>query len=254
MGAGHAHALYVHEHSIVHGLPPEVKLAAVFVFVIAVAITPREAIWAFAVYGAILLVALKTARLHLGFVAARLIAILPFVAFALLIPFIASGETTDLLGIRVSVDGLWASWNILAKATLGASASILLTASTEVPDILEGMAVLRVPVVLTAIAGFMIRYLEIIVEELGRMRMAMTARGYRPRWLWQLRPIATAAGAAFVRSYERGERIHGAMLARGYTGVMPRVAHRRTSTWVWLVAGLVLLPVVAVAVAALVTT
>ena len=254
MGAGHAHALYVHEHTIVHRLPAEVKLAGVFVFVVSVAITPREAIWAFAVYGAILLVALMTARLHLGFVAARLIAILPFVAFALLIPFIASGETTDLLGIRVSVDGLWASWNILAKATLGASASILLTATTEVPDILEGMAALRVPMVLTSIAGFMIRYLEIIVEELGRMRMAMTARGYRPRWLWQLRPIATAAGAAFVRSYERGERTHGAMLARGYTGVMPRVAPRRAPTWVWLVAGLVLLPVVAVAVAALVAT
>ena len=254
MGAGHAHALYVHEHTIVHRLPAEVKLAAVFVFVVAVAITPREAIWAFAVYGAILLVALKTASLHLGFVAARLIAILPFVAFALLIPFIASGETTDLLGIRVSVDGLWASWNILAKATLGASASILLTATTEVPDILEGMAALRVPMVLTAIAGFMIRYLEIIVDELGRMRMAMTARGYRPRWLWQLRPIATAAGAAFVRSYERGERTHGAMLARGYTGVMPRVARRRASTWAWLVAGLMLLPVVAVAVVALVAT
>lgn len=254
MGAGHAHALYVHEHSIVHRLPAEVKLAAVFVFVVAVAITPREAIWAFVVYGAILLVAVKTARLHLGFVAVRLIAILPFVAFALLIPLIASGETTDLLGIRVSVDGLWASWNILAKATLGASASILLTATTEVPDILEGMAALRVPIVLTSIAGFMIRYLEIIVEELGRMRMAMTARGYRPRWLWQLRPIATAAGAAFVRSYERGERTHGAMLARGYTGVMPRVAPRRASTWVWLVAGLVLLPVVAVAVVALVAT
>lgn len=254
MGAGHAHALYVHEHSIVHRLPAEVKLAAVFVFVFAVAITPREAIWAFLAYGAILVVALKMARLRGRFIVIRLVAIVPFVAFALLIPFIASGETTDLLGIRVSVDGLWASWNILAKATLGASASILLTATTEVPDILEGMAALRVPVVLTSIGGFMIRYLEIIVEELGRMRLAMIARGYRPRWLWQLRPIATAAGAGFVRSYERGERIHGAMLARGYTGVMPRVAGSPASTRVWLVAGLVLLPVVAVAATALVVT
>jgi cobalt/nickel transport system permease protein len=37
MGAGHAHALYVHEHSPVHRLAPQVKLAAAFGFVLAVA-------------------------------------------------------------------------------------------------------------------------------------------------------------------------------------------------------------------------
>jgi cobalt/nickel transport system permease protein len=53
------------------------------------------------------------------------------------------------------------------------------------------------------------------------MRVAMTARGYDPRWISQARPIASSAGALFVRSYERGERVHAAMLARGFTGEMP---------------------------------
>ena len=33
--------------------------------------------------------------------------------------------------------------------------------------------------------------------------------------------LAKALGALFVRSYERGERVHLAMLARGYTGRLP---------------------------------
>jgi cobalt/nickel transport system permease protein len=99
--------------------------------------------------------------------------------------------------------------------------SILLTATTEITDIFRGLSVLRVPALFTSIAGFMIRYLELIAGELARMRIAMTARGYDPKWISQARPIATAAGALFVRSYERGERIHAAMLARGFTGVMP---------------------------------
>ncbi|MGH8945153.1 MAG: cobalt ECF transporter T component CbiQ [Acidimicrobiia bacterium] len=254
MGAGHAHALYVHEHSVIHRLPAEVKLVAVVVFVVAVAVTPREAVWAFAVYAGVLATALAVARVRSGFVATRLLAILPFVAFALLLPFIASGEKVDLLGLHVSVPGLWASWNILAKASLGASASILLTATTEVADILEGMAALRAPLVLTSIAGFMIRYLEIIVEELGRMRMAMTARGYRPRWVSQIRPIASSAGATFVRSYERGERVHGAMLSRGFTGVMPRLGSSPATAGDWIVMSAVLFPVLTVAVMALVIT
>jgi cobalt/nickel transport system permease protein len=46
----------------------------------------------------------------------------------------------------------------------------------------------------------MVRYLEVLAGELGRMRTAMTARGYDPRWLWQVRPIASSAGALFIRS------------------------------------------------------
>jgi cobalt/nickel transport system permease protein len=111
--------------------------------------------------------------------------------------------------------------NIIVKAVLGATASIALVATTEVPDVLRGMARLRVPALLVSIVGFMIRYLELLVGEVSRMRVAMTARGYDPRWLWQARPIATGAGALFVRSYERGERVHAAMLSRGFTGVMP---------------------------------
>ncbi|MFQ5947834.1 MAG: CbiQ family ECF transporter T component, partial [Acidimicrobiia bacterium] len=122
MGAGHAHALYVHEHSPIHRLAPEAKLAAVFVFVFAVAVTPREAIWAFLAYGAMLVAVVRIARLRARFVLARLLAILPFIAFAFLIPFVASGEHVEVLGVSVSREGLWGTWNIVAKATIGATA------------------------------------------------------------------------------------------------------------------------------------
>jgi cobalt/nickel transport system permease protein len=98
---------------------------------------------------------------------------------------------------------------------------------------MKGLAVLRVPAVLTAIMMFMVRYLELITDELRRMRVAMTARGYDPRWLSQARPIASSAGALFVRSSERGERVHHAMLARGFTGVMPELEMRRATNAEW---------------------
>ena len=39
-------------------------------------------------------------------------------------------------------------------------------------------------------------------------------------WIGQLHAVAMTAGALFVRSYERGERVYVAMLARGYGGAM----------------------------------
>ena len=83
---------------------------------------------------------------------------------------------------------------------------------------MKGLARLRVPPVFVSIMSFMVRYMELMADSLARMRTAMTARGYDPRWLWQAKPIASSAGALFVRSYERGERIHAAMVARGIRG------------------------------------
>ena len=236
MGAGHSHPLYVHAHSATHRLPPEVKVAATVAFVCAVAVTPREARWAFAVHAACVAAAAAVSHVPPRFVLRRLLVVVPFIAFAVLIPFVGSGERVEVLGVAVSREGLWAAWNVVAKATLGATTSILLAATTEVPRMLTGMSRLRVPAVLTAIASFMVRYLEVIAGELGRMRTAMAARGYAPRWLWQARPVATSAGALFIRSYERGERVHAAMLARGYSGTMPEIGVPRATRRHWLTA------------------
>lgn len=221
MGAGHTHTLYVHEHSLVHRLPAHTKLVTAVAFVAVVAVTPRQAVGAFVVHGLALAAVTRLARVPARFVLARLAVVLPFVAFALALPFVASGERVEVLGIEMAAEGLWASWNVIAKAGLGAGTSILLAATTEVPDLLRAMTRLRVPAALTLIATFMVRYLELTAGELRRMRTALVARGYDPRWLWQIRPLAAASGALFVRSYERGERVHAAMVARGYTGTMP---------------------------------
>lgn len=245
MGAGHAHALYVHEHSAVHRMAPEAKLVATVSFVAIVALTPRTAVWAFAAFALLLGVVAVASRVPFRFIAVRLVAVLPFILFAFLIPFVASGDRIDVLGVSVSEPGLWGAFNIIAKATIGATAAILLAATTDVPDLLRGMSALHVPRVLVSIAGFMIRYLELIAAEVGRVGVAMRARGYHPRWLWQARPVGAAAGALFVRSYERGERIYAAMLARGYDGTMPALTTRQNPQW----AMALMLPLVALLIA-----
>lgn len=236
MSGGHLHALHVHGHSPVHRVAPEVKVAGLLLFVLAVVATPREAMWAFGIHAFLLLAVVTYAELPVGFVLRRMTIEIPFVAFALFLPFLGGGPQTEVLGLAVSVDGLWGAWNILAKATLGVGASVTLVATTEIPDILHGLDRLRAPRLFTAIAGFMVRYVDVIAAELRRTRTAMAARGHDPRWIWQSAPLATAAGALFVRAYERGERVHQAMVARGYEGRMPVIDQRRATGLEWIAA------------------
>jgi cobalt/nickel transport system permease protein len=216
----HAH-LHVPGASVVHRLPAAAKLLGTVGFALAVALTPRRAWPAFAIDAVVLGAVVATARLPIRTVLVRLVAVVPFVSFATLVPFLSDGPEVEVLGVAVSGDGLWAAFGIVAKALLGAAASIVLAATTPIPDLIRGLGRLRVPVVLIGIATFMFRYLDLIADQMRRMRTAMAARGHDARWLWQARPIAASAGALFVRSYERGERVHLAMVARGFAGTMP---------------------------------
>lgn len=232
MAAGHAH-LYIDGSSRIHRLAPEVKVAAAVTFVFAVAFTRREAIWAFGVDVAALAIVIGTARVPVRAVLRRLVVEVPFVIFAVLLPFLGRGERIEVLGLSLSVGGLWSAWNILAKATIGVLTSVVLASTTPVPDIIRGLERLRVPRTFTAIMAFMVRYLDVIAGELRRIRIALLSRGYAGRWFWQSRPLATSAGALFVRTYERGERVYHAMMARGYAGTMPDLGYRKATAAEW---------------------
>ncbi|MEV8056105.1 cobalt ECF transporter T component CbiQ [Streptomyces antimycoticus] len=246
MGAGHAHKLYREGRSPVHALPPHCKIAAVFCFVLVVVSTPREAIWAFGAYALLLAGVAAAARIPAGYLLRRLLIEIPFVAFAVLMPFIAEGPRVAVLGMSLSESGLWSAWNILAKGTLGVAASVLLASTTELRALLLGLQRLRMPSLLVQIASFMIRYGDVISDEMRRMRIARQSRGFEASGVRHWGVLASSAGALFIRSYERGERVHLAMVSRGYTGTMPVIDDVTASRAQWMHAAA--LPLTALAV------
>ena len=225
MGAGHGHRLHFHGHSPIHRVPAHVKLLTLVGFMLIVVATPREWYPVFAGYLVIVLGVIALSRVPFGYIARRMVIETPFVLFAVLVPFIATGPTTEVLGLTVSQPGLVAAWGLLAKGTLGVMASLTLAATTEPTDVLRGLERLRMPDLIVQIMGFMIRYLDVITAELTRMTTAMRSRGCDPRSPRHWPVLARSLGALFIRSYERGERVHLAMVSRGYTGTMPTKEH-----------------------------
>lgn len=218
MGAGHGHKLHYHGHSRLHRAPAHLKIATLLVFMLTVVATPREWFGVFALYLAVVLGAIAVSQVPFGYIAKRMVVEVPFVVFAVLMPFVSTGPRTEVLGIAVSEPGLLAAWGLLAKGTLGVMASLTLAATTEPRDLLRGLERLRVPTQLVQIVGFMIRYLDVVTDEMRRMRIARESRGFTTHGLRAWPVYARAAGALFIRSYERGERVHLAMLSRGYDG------------------------------------
>ncbi len=252
MGAGHAHPLHLDHDSPVHRLPAEVKIVAMVLFTVVVVSTPREEFAAFAGYALLIAAVAAAARVRPGWLARRATIELPFVLLAVALPVAGHGERVDWLGLSLSVDGLYGAWNIAAKGTLGVLASLLLAGTTTMRDLIGGLDRLRCPAVFTQIATFMLRYLDILIDDARRMRIARLSRGYDPRFLWQVRAFAVSIGALFLRAFERGERVYLAMISRGYGGRMPDAWHAsgRATAGQWAVAAPVPVAAVVVAVAA----
>lgn len=222
MGAPHGHRLHFHGHSPLHRAPAHLKVAFLVSFMLVVVATPVPWLAAFAAYAGVLAVLVALSGVPALYLARRMVIETPVVAFALMLPFIATGPTVDLLGLSLSKPGMIAAGGLLMKATLGVLASLLLAATTDPRDLLVGLERLRVPHQLVQIMGFMVRYLDVVSDELRRMKTARESRGFTARDPRHWPVIGRSAGALFIRSFERGERVHLAMISRGYDGTVRR--------------------------------
>jgi cobalt/nickel transport system permease protein len=210
--------------SPIHRLDPRAKLAGFAGITVVAVSTPLRA-WPVFVACAIALAAIAgLARVGPVVLWARLRVVLPVVFVAVFVPFVRGGSQVQVGPFSLSEAGLATFALVTAKAAIGALSAVLLGATTSFPDVLHALERLRAPRLLIVIAAFMYRYVFVIADEARRMRTAVAARGYRPRHVGHAAALGRMATALFLRSYERGERVYLAMLARGYAGTMPRLA------------------------------
>ena len=78
------------------------------------------------------------------------------------------------------------------------------------------------PAGLVQTLAFAARYLSVLERELGAVRQAMRARGFRARSdRHTYRSMGYFVGALVVRAFDRSERVLEAMRCRGFDGRFP---------------------------------
>lgn len=207
--------------SLIHDLPAQVKLIALVGFVCSVVATPPMVIWPYLAQLAVLAVVVGIAGIDPVRLLRGLAIEVPFVAFALAMPFIATPPMVSVAGLELSLAGLWGAGTLLAKSTLSVLTALILATSTTQAEFVAGMQRLGLPTLLVEILSFMVRYLGVIGQQWRRMAIARASRGFEGRNVRSWPALSGAVGSGFIRAFERGERVHLAMLSRGYTGALP---------------------------------
>ena len=170
--------LYLHRHSIVHQIPAHIKIVAGLLFII-VAVSTDISNWpAFIAFFLIIISVTQIAKLPITTVAKRSLIEIPFIFFALLMPFFGNGERFEVGSLNLYRDGLLAGASIVAKGTLGILVAINLSATTTAREILRGLEILKMPTPMVQIASFMLRYINVVNDEMQRMAVARSAIGF----------------------------------------------------------------------------
>lgn len=245
---------YHHGSGLLYRADPRIKILIAVLFAFAVTMVPEGNWPAYAGFGALAALAIVLSKLPPILVLRRALVALPFVAAAIPLIFTRAGETVftvPLVGWTASAEGLTAVASIMLKSWLAVLLAVVLTSCTQPIDLIRGLERLRVPRVLAATIFFMYRYLYVIGGEGQRMMRARDSRSAAApdgtssggSVAWRARVLGNMVGSLFLRSFERSERIHAAMQARGYDGTI-RFADERTlirADWLLLTGALTLL-------------
>ncbi|MDE5749909.1 MAG: energy-coupling factor transporter transmembrane protein EcfT [Duncaniella sp.] len=206
----------VREDGIMH-VDGRAALAVTVVYlfgVLSLPLTGPVRLLLFAVYP---MVASILAGLSYGLLLLRSLYIVPLVALFAIFNPIYDRVPVEVSGIVISRGWLTFA-GVIVRGILAFQALLLLVETEGFAGMCSAMRRLRVPAVLTTQLMMVYRYLTVLLTEALTMQRARRARGYGRESL-RIGEWGQFIGQLFIRTVGRSERIHRAMLARGFNGI-----------------------------------
>jgi cobalt/nickel transport system permease protein len=134
--------------------------------------------------------------------------------------------------LSMSYDGVLLAFLIFLKAVAIAILIFPMFGTVAFHTSIKALQHLKFPDRFAQIILFTYRYIFVFFEEIRRMTNAAKTRGFETRTRWHtFRTFGNFIGILLVRSFERTERLHNAMISRGYTGRMVTLSNFRLTRW-----------------------
>jgi cobalt/nickel transport system permease protein len=209
--------LLAEKDSFVHRLDPRVKVITTLLFIIYVVSFGKYEVARLMPFFVFPTLLAGIAGLPIGFLLRKLIIVSPFVLFIGIFNPLIDREILLVIG-SLQISGGWLSLaSILLRFVLTVGAALLLIATTGFPAICMALDKLGVPKVFTVQLMMLYRYLFVLIEESIRMIRAYTLRSFARQKI-RFPVFKQLLGNLLLRTLDRAQRIHMAMLSRAFTG------------------------------------
>lgn len=131
-------------------------------------------------------------------------------------------EQWSVEAVRVAYSvGWWHAASLVFTAWLCTYLTLTLASHLSTERLLAGLTALKVPSLLILLFTFVARYMSVFSARITSMRRAISARAPHLRRMEKAHLYGHLGGSLVLRTHDAGERIHQAMLARGFDGTLP---------------------------------
>jgi cobalt/nickel transport system permease protein len=155
-------------------------------------------------------------RIPLKSIGLKILAVSPFaVAIGIANPFIDRQIVMNIGNFGIS-GGLVSFFSIILKFVLTVGTALTLVAITGFETMCAGLIRFKIPKVFAVQLLLMYRYVFVLFDEALRMLRAHSMRSFRS--YPDIRILGSFIGQLLLRSLNRAERIHNAMISRGFDG------------------------------------
>lgn len=212
--------------SAVHRLDPRTKLLTTLAFMVTVVSFGRYEISALIPFFIFPAVLIGLGDLPVAYLLRKVALVCPFALLVGIFNPIFDRAVALHLG-PLAITGGWISCaSIVVRAALTVSAAVILVAVTGFPAICRAMEALGMPKAFAVQLLFLYRYLFVLTEEGGRASRARELRSFGKKGRG-IASYGSLLGHLLLRTWLRAERIHMAMLARGFSGAFRASNHSR---------------------------
>lgn len=203
--------------SAIHRLDPRAKLVTTLVFVCTVVSFGKYEISALLPFLCFPLALVLAADLPAAPLLKKLLLAAPFAFFIGVFNPLFDRQVLLQIG-DFAISGGWVSFaSILLRFALTVFAALVLIATTSFTGVCMAMERLGAPRIFALQLLFLHRYLFVLVDEAQRMVRARALRSFHGRGMG-LKVAGHMAGQLLLRTLDRAQRIHQAMLCRGFDG------------------------------------
>lgn len=203
--------------SLMHRLDPRAKLITTLAFVVSVVSFDKYAISALVPFIVFPVVQISIGGLPTAYLLRKVLLVLPFAALIGIFNPLFDREILLRIG-SIHLSGGWVSFfSILVRGFLTVTAVFVLIAVTGFNSVCAALARLGVPRVFVVQLMFLYRYLFLLTDEAGRMVRAISLRSFHSDGMG-FKTFAPMLGHLLLRTMDRAQRIHLAMLSRGFDG------------------------------------
>lgn len=201
----------------VHRLDPRAKVLVFLLFIVSVVSFGKYEISALLPYFFFPAVMISRGNLPTFLIVRKVAVVLPFALLIGIFNPLLDREILINIG-KLAISGGWVSCaSILVRAVLTVSAAVILVAVTGFPSVCAALERLGMPRAFGVQLMFLYRYIFVLLEEAKRASLARELRTFGGRGL-EMKTFASLTGHLLLRTWERADRIHRAMLARGFDG------------------------------------